>query len=465
MTEKTKKTGRQKSKCQTDRIILQRRKRYRLFLCFLLLINIGVISAWYWKKMDDKVANHIYLYQNQQVDINWDVPLEGSLKEAQDVIAIRNAGSAEAVVKNANHAGNTINNANSAEKMKQSFQLNHPVTVTASTLGSYQAELKLFGIIPYKSIQFDVIEEAKVMPSGRAVGLYLQSDGIMVLGTSQIDGKDGFSYEPAKDILQPGDVILKVNGTAVGTIDQVAEKLQQGKEKKVKLEIRRGKNKLYLKLDKILAQDGQYKIGVWLREDTEGIGTLSFITEKNQFAALGHGIADVDTGKLISLRKGLMYLAKIEGIRKGKSGSPGELEGSVNLSSVNCIGKIESNTALGITGTIIGKDVSYREKEALPVGLKQEVKEGKAWILCQLGDTVERFEVTIEKINVNSRDNKGMVIRVTDKKLIRKTGGIVQGMSGSPIMQNGKVIGAITHVFVNEPTKGYGTFIENMLGE
>lgn len=419
------------------------RFRYRACLVLLFVLNLGLIGVWCWKGMDSKIPSHIYLYQNQDVQIDFGVPLQGNCQETKDVIAITN--------------GNTV------QESTQSFGLNRPVRVKASALGSYQAELKLFGIFHYKYIHFDVIEEAKVMPSGKAVGLYIQSNGVMVLGTSEIEGKDGFSYEPAKDILQPGDTIRKVEDTKVGNIDQVVQLLQKKKSRKVTLEVVRSGNVIQVKLEKILAKDGEYKIGVWLREDTEGIGTLSFVTEKNQFAALGHGITDIDTGKLIQLSKGSVYPAKIEDIQKGEAGSPGELIGSVALGAANCIGQIKSNTALGITGEITGEEYQYQEEKALPVGLKQEVKKGKAWVMCQLEDRVEKYEVTVEEINVNSQDNKGMVIRVTDKELLKKSGGIVQGMSGAPIIQNGKVIGAVTHVFVNDPTVGYGTFMENML--
>ena len=425
------------------RLTKKERLKYRACLLILLILNIGMIGAWYWKKMDSKVPGHIYLFQNQDAQMDFGVPLEGSCEEAEDVIAITN--------------GNTT------QEGSQLFELDRPVRIKASTLGSYQAELKLFGIFHYKYIQFDVIEEAKVMPSGKAVGLYIQSDGIMVLGTTEIQGKDGFSYEPAKDILQPGDTIRKVEGTKVGDIDQVVELLQKKKTNRVKLEIVRGGNVIDVKLEKILTKDGEYKIGVWLREDTEGIGTLSFVTEKNQFAALGHGITDIDTGKLVALSEGNVYPAKIEDIQKGKAGSPGDVIGSVSLGDSYRIGEIKSNTPLGITGDITGSEYQYQESQALPVGLKQEVKKGKAWVMCQIADKVEKYEVAIEEINVNSKDNKGIVIRVTDKKLLRKSGGIVQGMSGAPIIQNGKVIGAVTHVFVNDPMGGYGTFMENML--
>ncbi len=425
------------------RMTKKERIKYRACLFLLLILNIGMIGAWYWKKMDSKVPGHIYLFQNQDAQMDLGVPLEGSCEEAEDVIAITNG--------------------KSTQEGSQLFELDRPVRIKASTLGSYQAELKLFGIFHYKYIQFDVIEKAKVMPSGKAVGLYIQSDGIMVLGTTEIQGKDGFSYEPAKDILQPGDTIRKVEGTKVGDIDQVVELLQKKKVSRVKLEIVRGGNVIEVKLEKVLSKDGEYKIGVWLREDTEGIGTLSFVTEKNQFAALGHGITDIDTGRLVSLSEGNVYPAKIEDILKGKAGSPGELIGSVSLGDSNRIGEIKSNTPLGITGDITRGEYQYQESQALPVGLKQEVKKGKAWVMCQIADKVEKYEVTIEEINVNSKDNKGIVIRVTDEKLLKKSGGIVQGMSGAPIIQSGKVVGAVTHVFVNDPAGGYGTFMENML--
>lgn len=421
----------------------EKRIRYRFILVSLLMVNLLFIGVWYWNAIDRRIPDRIFLFQNQKAQIDFDVPMEGSCREAKEVIAITNGGR--------------------ARDKKQSFEMDQTVQIKASTLGSYTAEIKLFGIFHYKYIHFDVIEQARVMPSGRAVGLYIRSDGIMVLGTSAVDGKDGFSYEPAKDILQPGDRIQKIDGETVANIDAVIAQLQEGSSKRATLEVMRNGNTIHVKLEKVKTKDGEYKIGTWLREDTEGIGTLTFVTEQNQFAALGHGITDIDTGKLISLEEGSVYPAIIEDIQRGKKGSPGELIGSVALGQENYIGKIKSNTALGITGTISRKTYQYQKEKALPVGLKQEVKKGAAWILCQMGKKVEKYRVDIEEIHINSRDNKGLVLHVTDQKLLKKSGGIVQGMSGAPIIQNGKVIGAVTHVFVNDPTGGYGTFMENML--
>lgn len=395
------------------------KRRYRLLLFLVLIMNTVVIGIWYWQKLEQKIPNHIYVFRDQE-----------QKKEKL-------------------HFG--------------MFGVEEPDAVPVSTVGSYQAELKLFGLFHYKNIKFDVIEQEKVMPSGRAVGLYIQSDGVMVLGTAKVQGKDGMSYEPAKDILQPGDTIYRVEGKSVKNIDEVVDAIDRSGKKKITLGVRRNGNAIRVKIDTIQGKDGTYRLGIWLREDTEGIGTLSFITDKNQFAALGHGVTDIDTGKVIPLDKGTVYPAQIEDIRKGRRGTPGELVGSVTLGKNNCIGTIKSNTSLGITGDIQNQEYAYREEEALPIGLKQDVRKGKAWIQCQLGTKLEKFQISIEEIHINSRDNKGLVVEITDERLLNLTGGIVQGMSGAPIIQNGKVIGAITHVFVNNPTGGYGTFIENML--
>ena len=186
-----------------------------------------------------------------------------------------------------------------------------------------------------------------------------------------------------------------------------------------------------------------------------------YITKNGKFGALGHGITDADTGTLMDLRGGELYETKILDIIKGQKGAPGELEGYINMVAKECIGKIDKNTSLGIFGTIFEPD--KQQRTYYEVGLRQDIKTGKAWIYSNMEGTPQKYEIQIEKINRTSKDNKGMVIRVTDTRLLKLTGGIVQGMSGSPILQDDKIIGAVTHVFVEEPTKGYAVFMENML--
>ncbi|MBR1740850.1 MAG: hypothetical protein IJ733_03075, partial [Lachnospiraceae bacterium] len=361
------------------------KRYYRLALLLFLLADLCLIGFWYVKEMDKRIPSHIYLFQNQETMLDIEAPVSCDWQETKEVIKVvsgRETGESRTV------------------------SLNKPLAVRASALGSYQAELKWFGVIPYKYIHFDVIEKEKVMPSGKAVGLYIRSKGIMVLGTTKVIGKDGLSHEPAKDILMAGDTIRKIDGAEVNTIDQVVSSLQKGENPHVKLTVKRKGSMIHLKMDKVPCKDGEYKLGVWLREDTEGIGTLSFITKKNEFAALGHGITDIDTGDVIPVDTGKVYPAVIEDIKRGRSGNPGELIGSVVLGQRNCMGVIKSNTFLGITGQIEKEEEGYQESEALPVGLKHEVKKGKAWILCQAGIRVERYEIEIKEVHLNSKDNK-----------------------------------------------------------
>lgn len=421
------------------------KRKYRVFLAIALCVNIFAAAAYYIWYIDRKVPDNIMLVENREESLEFNVPLEGEIDGAVDVISIKNTNSV--------HDGNIH------------FNLNQTVRMQANNTGSYKAKLKLFGLFHYKNIQIDVIKEQKVMPSGRAVGLYINSDGVMVLGTSEVTGKDGFTYEPAANILRAGDYIYRINNQKVENIEDVAEAVQDNGSGRVTIYLRRNNNNIKVKVDTVLAGDGEYKIGAWLREDTEGIGTLTYVTEDNNYAALGHGITDIDTGILIDIKNGGVYPAKISEVIRGEAGSPGEVLGSVKLGGTNRLGTINNNTNYGISGELFDNNYSYNSSKALPVAMKQEVDRGKAIVRCQLGEEVEDYEVEIEKININSKENKGMVIKVTDKRLLSKAGGIVQGMSGSPVLQNNKIIGAVTHVFVNDSTRGYGIFIEDMLSE
>ena len=419
------------------------KKKYRAVLAAALCLNIFVAILYYILYIDRKVPDNIMLIENREESLEFNVPVEGEIDSTVDAISVKNASS--------------VNNGNIH------FNLNKTVTMQANNTGSYKASLKLFGLFHYKNIQIDVIREQKVMPSGRAVGLYINSDGIMVLGTSEIAGKDGFSHEPAANILMAGDYIYRINNQKVENIDDVVEAIQENGKGRVTVYLRRNGSNIKVKVNTVLAGDGEYKIGVWLREDTEGIGTITYVTKDNEYAALGHGITDIDTGLLINIKNGGVYPAEVSQVIRGEAGAPGEILGSVRLGSTYRLGTINNNTNYGISGEIFDSQYGCNEEEAVAAAMKQEVVKGKASIRCQLGDKIEDYEVEIEKININSQENKGMVIRVTDERLLRKAGGIVQGMSGSPIMQNGKIIGAVTHVFVKDSTRGYGIFIEDML--
>lgn len=338
-------------------------------------------------------------------------------------------------------------------------------SMTSGDTGNYQIPVKMFGLLPVKNVDVHVIEKMKVAPSGEPIGIYVETNGLLVLDTAEIEAKDGLTYEPGGNIVKSGDYILKWNHKAVPTIKQLNEAIQESGKEKVPVTIRREGEEIEVAMRPILATDRTYKIGVWVREDTQGIGTLTYVTEDGKFGTLGHGITDEDTGTLLNLHGGELYKTKILGIMKGTSGEPGELQGYINMVATNEIGKIQKNTSLGVFGEMEKTSIKNYCSEYLSVGMKQEIQKGEAWIYANLDGSAKKYKIEIEQIDINSTDNKSMIIRITDSRLLKLTGGIVQGMSGSPILQNGKIIGAVTHVLVDEPERGYGVFIETMLAQ
>lgn len=338
-------------------------------------------------------------------------------------------------------------------------------SLKSNAKGNYQVEVSLFGMIPLKTVDVKVIDELSLAPSGEPVGIYVETNGLLVLSTTSVEGADGLIYEPATNIVQSGDYILKINGKSVKTIKEFNAALQKTGGKKATVRIRRNGMESDVSMRPTLSRDNTYKLGMWVREDTQGIGTMTYVTKDGGFGALGHGITDADTGTLMNLSGGELFQTEILDIIKGERGTPGELEGYINMVADNCIGMIKKNTNLGIFGQLENGKKNAEKLEFLPVGLKQDIRKGEAYIVSNMEGTVKKYAIRIEEIKINSMDNKGMVIRITDKNLLKLTGGIVQGMSGSPIVQDGKLIGAVTHVFVDDPTRGYGAFVETMLSQ
>ena len=320
------------------------------------------------------------------------------------------------------------------------------------------AFLKLF---PVKLVDITKCNRTYVVVSGKPFGIKMYSDGVLVISIADVQTTSG-SKSPAKDAgLQVGDIIKSINGSLVYKTEEVAEAIEKSGGQQLSIEVvRKGKIlMLSLKPEKLEGQN-VYKAGFWVRDSCAGIGTMTFYnTRTNCFAGLGHAVCDVDTGAILEIKSGEIVPAKITGVYKGVSGSPGELCGI--FSTDRPIGKINHNDETGVYGfmndTIDG--------EQIPVAFKQEVETGKAQILTTInGETPQYYEIEIIKINLNSASvQKNMVIKITDERLIESTGGIVQGMSGSPIIQNGMLVGAVTHVFVNNPRQGYAIFAENMI--
>lgn len=332
--------------------------------------------------------------------------------------------------------------------------------------GEVKISCSLLGVIPLKDIQVNLVEEQSVIPGGEAIGIYMKTKGILVVGTGTVGGADGLDYEPALNVVQSGDYITAVDGSPVADKEALVEMVNKSGGKEVVLEVWRDGETTSLKIAPVRTGEEEYKLGVWVRDDTQGIGTLTYVDGQQHFGALGHGISDVDTGGLLALSGGTLYHTDILSVTKGERGVPGELSGVIRYREDEKLGEIAENTEEGIFGTVNAQmEEIAAAAEPVEIAYKQEVVEGPATILCSVDGTVQEYQAEIEKIYLNSREaNKSMVIRVTDPVLLEKTGGIVQGMSGSPILQNGKLIGAVTHVFIQDATSGYGIFIENMLG-
>lgn len=298
----------------------------------------------------------------------------------------------------------------------------------------------------------------EVIPSGECVGVKMYTDGLIVVNTSELKDKNGKIKDIAQEYgIRKGDIIKGINGKNATSSHDFASIVANSQGREIKLTLEREGQETEVKVKASETNDG-YKLGLWLRDSTAGLGTITFYTD-DSFAALGHGICDIDTGSIMPIHRGIIQNCTINSITKGNNGSPGAITGNIDGSE---LGKITKNTEIGI----FGKLNTPTNGKALPVADKKEIKTGDAVILSDVdGNGVKEYSIEIKRIFPPMSDTKDMIIKITDSTLIEKTGGIVQGMSGSPIIQNGKLIGAVTHVFVNDPTRGYGIFIENMLAE
>lgn len=315
-----------------------------------------------------------------------------------------------------------------------------------------------------KEVSAAASNKLMVIPGGMPIGIYLETNGVMVLGTNEIEGIDGGKYNPSKHLVKAGDYITKINGESVNTKGELMELIEKLSKEDVILTLNRNQNSIKVKTKAVLCEKNKYKLGIWVRDNTQGLGTVTYLDANSQFGALGHGIHDVDTNKLLEIEDGTVYTTSIKDIQKGKTGTPGGMEGIIVYNNYNILGKITKNTEAGIFGTIQRIDTLFSDQTPVEAGKKEEIQEGPAVILCAAEGEVQEYQVEIEKVDLHSKEvNKGIILKVTDQNLLDVTGGIVQGMSGSPIIQDGKLVGAVTHVFVNDPTKGYGIFIENML--
>lgn len=329
----------------------------------------------------------------------------------------------------------------------------------SGTLG----EAKLMGFLRIKSIALKEVERPWLVPCGEPFGIKMLTQGAMVIGLGSVQGNNG-NQSPAKNAgVQVGDIILSYNDIVISSSSQLNRLTSENGGTPAKLLIQRGEKQLTLSLTPALNTQGEYQMGLWVRDSSAGIGTLTYYNPIDQsFGGLGHGVCDVDTGELMPFQSGEVVEVFITGAKKGVNGIPGELYGEFHTSVQT--GVLTDNRTSGVYGTLYSKP---SQEQAIPMAFRQEVHTGPAEILVTLeGIEPHRYAITIEKVNQKEfLHHRDMILKITDPKLLEKTGGIVQGMSGSPILQDGKLVGAVTHVFVNDPTRGYGIFSETMLKE
>lgn len=307
------------------------------------------------------------------------------------------------------------------------------------------------------------IENEKAIPMGNTVGIYINTKGILVIDTGEVTGINGKNSAPAKNKLMQGDYIVGLNGETMKTKKQLVENITNCNGETLVFEVVRNNEKIKVKVEPVQADTDTYKVGIWVKDDLQGLGTITYVTGES-FGALGHSVNDTDTGEVLSVSGGEIYEADIFGVEKGVVGTPGEIEGMIAYQTENVVGYIEENCLYGVFGELTDNFLQeVDESEALELADKEDIKIGKAQIQSYVSGKKELYDIEITDVRENDNGDSELEIHVTDKDLIDLTGGIVQGMSGSPIIQNDKLVGAVTHVLVDDPTRGYGIFIEEML--
>jgi stage IV sporulation protein B len=344
-----------------------------------------------------------------------------------------------------------------------------PIALQPQKAGTTEMQLRLFGKIPLKTLTVSVVPDLKVIPGGQTIGVKLKSAGILVVGHHLVATEQGGKVSPGEEAqIQVGDLITKIDNVPINDVSKVGRLVEAAGKNNQKMELtvqrngRTFRTRIMPQYDK---EDKAYRLGLYIRDSAAGVGTLTFYApDQGVYGALGHVITDMDTQTPITVGSGQIIQSNVTSISKSQNGEPGEKKAHFFRES-KVLGNIEKNTAFGIFGKMDSLPDNSYFKEAIPVAFAEEVEEGPAQIYTVVnGQRVEQFNIEITHVTrQKSPATKGMVIKITDPKLLEKTGGIVQGMSGSPIVQNGKLVGAVTHVFVNDPTSGYGCFIEWML--
>lgn len=394
----------------------------------VIWLYLTVFVCFAYTTLMNSIPDHIYIKEGEEIHSHFSVPVEfEKVEDEQEVFAKKR---------------------------------------NAATKENYTVVCKLCGVIPIKHMEVSVIQPQSVFVSGRVIGIYGHTSGVLVLDTTTIEDKNGIKCAPAENRIMPGDYILAVNDMEINEKEDLISMINSCQMEDMVVTVSRKGEYVKVLVSAVEVKDGSYMLGIWVKDDMAGIGTMTYYSENGSFGALGHGIGDGETGELLSMSDGSIYYTKVLDVTKGKKGEPGELEGLIYYGKQNQLGRLIGNDSLGIYGILDEEDyLEFSQTDALlEIGYKQDFQTGKAYILSDVDGEVKPYEIEISEIDYQAKDsNKGIHFTVTDEELLKKTGGIVQGMSGSPIIQNEKIIGAVTHVLVNDPARGYGIFIENMI--
>ena len=440
----------------------QQERIYRAFLYIVLAAAVIALTIAVYLAYWDKIPSTIKIRAGVEQELDFKVPVSGKIyrvkeEDAAPVASLPDHTEGEGTKQAAG------DRADDTESIPIDFT--HKVRVKANAIDTYKMDLKLFGVIPYKNVDVEVIQDKLLTPSGIPIGIYVKTSGVLVVGIGEFENSEGKKVSPAKYALQKGDYILQVNNVMVENKKHFIGMVEASEGESMVLSIKRNGEVTDIMVTPEANQNQEWKMGIWIRDNAQSIGTMTYEDADSSFGALGHGINDVDTSLLMNLEEGTLYRTEIVGITRGSNGSPGELTGYIEYDSDNVIGEITENTEEGIFGICDEEVEEASVFEPIPIALKQEIEMGPAQIICSVTGEPEFYDVEIVEVNLD-RDNinRGIVVKVVDEKLLTLTGGIIQGMSGSPIIQNGKLVGAVTHVLVQDSTRGYGIFIEEMLG-
>ncbi len=413
---------------------IKNRSKKKILSIFFVMMTVVALSAGFGLYIDSilkKIPENIYVLVNDEAVVEWNVPVTGKTENI------------------------------SAAKV----DFSRPVIFKGTDVGTYDFRIKLFDLFEVDTVSVNVVDKKSIYPCGFPIGMYFKTDGVLVIGTGEFKDYVGNMVSPCNNILQKGDYIVAVNGKEVTSKTMLNEAVNEAKGNNIILKVRRNGNYIELTVKPQLTETGDYKIGLWVKDDAQGLGTMTYVSDSGDFGALGHGISDSTLGELIEISAGTIYKTRIVTIIKGENGKPGEFIGAIDYSSKNKMGSIESNSGCGIFGKLYTNLIEEYKLSKMEVGYSYQVHKGKAYVRMyqEKSGNSEYKDYEIEITDIRAADSKNITFEVTSGELLELTNGIVQGMSGCPIIQDGKLVGAVTHVFVDDSHDGYGIFIEKML--